>query len=212
MTVRFLRPTTGLLALLAAAIPTVRAQDRTIAPGDNLVVDGLPSIPAALAADVRRYTESRGAGLVDWHPVRRELLIATRFGNTTQLHHVRAPGGDRRQVTFFDEPVGGGSFEPKAARYILFGRDVGGNEFNQLYRYDAADGRVTLLTDGGRSQNGGTTWSTAGDRIAYGTIRRNGADRDIHVMDPATPASDRELMQARVEGGVSPTGPRTTVS
>lgn len=201
MTLRISRLTTGLLGLLFIAVPSVQSQagTGTIAPGDNLVVDGLPSIPATLAADVRRYTESRGAGLVDWHPARRELLIATRFGNTTQLHQVKAPGGDRRQVTFFDEPVGGGSFEPKTGRYILFGRDVGGNEFNQLYRYDASDGKITLLTDGGRSQNGGTTWSTAGDRIAYGTTRRNGADRDIHVMDPSTPASDRELMQ--VTGG-----------
>jgi dipeptidyl aminopeptidase/acylaminoacyl peptidase len=199
MTIRFLRPTTGLLALLAAAVPSVRAQDRTIAPGDNLVVDGLPAIPAAIAAEVRPYTESRGAGLADWHPVRRELLIATRFGNTTQLHQVRMPGGARRQLTFFDEPVGGGSFEPKTGRYILFGRDVGGNEFNQLYRYDAADGKVTLLTDGGRSQNGGTVWSTAGDRIAYGSTRRNGADRDIYVMDPADPSTDRRILQ--VQGG-----------
>ncbi len=201
MTVHSCRLTIALLAVLAGAVPSARAQSGagTIAPGDNLVVDGLPSIPAALAAEVRRYTESRGAGLVDWHPVRRELLIATRFGNTAQLHHVKVPGGARQQVTFFDEPVGSGSFEPKTGRYILFGRDVGGNEFNQLYRYDAADEKVTLLTDGGRSQNGGTVWSTAGDRIAYGSTRRNGADRDIHVMNPADPSTDRLILQ--VEGG-----------
>jgi len=201
MTGRFRRLTTGLLALLAGAVPSVRAQGGagTIAPGDNLVVDGLPAIPAALAAQVRRYTESRGAGLADWHPIRRELLITTRFGNTTQLHHVKMPGGARRQLTFFDEPVAGGSFEPKTGRYILFGRDVGGNEFNQLYRYDAADGKVTLLTDGGRSQNGGTVWSTAGDRIAYGSTRRNGTDRDIYAMDPADPSTDRLILQ--VQGG-----------
>lgn len=191
------------LALFGVVPLTVAAQAAppaaVIAPTENLVAEGLPPIPAALAGDVRRYTESRGAAIADWHPLRRELLIATRFGNTNQLHVVRMPGGDRKQVTFFDEPVGGGSYEPKTGRYLLFGRDVGGNEFNQLYRMDLADGKVTLITDGGRSQNGGVTWSNAGDRIAYGSTRRNGADRDIYVMDPANPASDRRVMQ--VSGG-----------
>ena len=187
-----------LVALIAPAILTAQTQG-VIAPGDNLVADGVPAIPTTLAADVRRYTESRGAGLADWHPQRREILISTRFGNTNQLHVVKAPGGSRSQITFFDEPIGGGTYEPKTGRYIVFGRDVGGNEFNQLYRLDLADGKVTLLTDGGRSQNGGVAWSTAGDRMAYGSTRRNGADRDIYVMDPANPASDKRLLE--VSGG-----------
>lgn len=187
-----------LIALIAPAILTAQTQG-VIAPGDNLVADGVPAIPTTLAADVRRYTESRGASLADWHPQRREILISTRFGNTNQLHVVKAPGGSRSQITFFDEPIGGGTYEPKTGRYLVFGRDVGGNEFNQLYRLDLADGKVTLLTDGGRSQNGGVAWSTAGDRMAYGSTRRNGADRDIYIMDPANPASDKRLME--VSGG-----------
>ena len=187
------------LLLAVARTAGGQAPAGVIAPTDNLVVDGIPAIPASLAADVRRYTESRSASLSAWHPVRREMLISTRFGNTVQLHYVKMPGGARSQLTFFDEPVGGGSFEPRTGRYILFGRDVGGNEFNQLYRHDLADGRVTLLTDGGRSQNGGVSWSTAGDRIAYSSTRRNGADRDVWVMDPADPSSDRLLLQ--VSGG-----------
>ena len=182
---------------LAAA--TQKQSPARIVPTDNLVVDGIPPIPSSLSAEVRRYTESRGASFSNWHPVEREILISTRFGNTSQLHRVRMPGGARTQLTFFEEPIGGGTYEPKAGRYIVFGRDVGGNEFNQLYRYDVANGAVTLLTDGGRSQNGGTRWNTAGDRIAYGSTRRNGADRDVWTMDPANPASNRLLVQ--VTGG-----------
>ena len=185
-----------LLAVLVAQGPA--APTAVIAPTENLVAEGLAPIPAALAGEVRRYTESRSAGIADWHPQRRELLISTRFGNTNQLHVVKQPGGDRKQITFFDEPVNGGSYDA-AGRYIVFGRDVGGNEFVQLYRLDFADGRVTLLTDGGRSQNGGVNWNRSGDRIAYGSTRRNGADRDIYVMDPAQPGSDRMVLQ--VSGG-----------
>src|SRR5215204_601287 len=146
-----MRNTRVLLALtfVTLALAAVRAQNKTIPPAENLVVDGIPAIPASLADDVRRYTESRPANFAAWHPARREMLISTRFGNTAQLHHVKVPGGARTQVTFFSEPVASASFEPVQGRYFVFGKDVGGNEFAQLYRYDVADGRVTLLTDGG---------------------------------------------------------------
>ena len=83
--------------------------------------------------------------------------------------------------------MGEALFEPKAGRYFVFTRDTGGNEFAQIYRYGMADGQITLLTVGGRSQNSEIRWSTHGDRIAYGSTRRNGADRDIYVMDPLDP-------------------------
>ncbi len=175
------------------------AQTKVLRPGENLVTEGLPPIPASLADEVRRYTEFRSASLADWHPVSREILISTRFANTAQIHRVKQPGGARTQLTFFVEPVGMATYEPQAGRYFLFGRDAGGNEFAQIYRYDLADGRITLLTDGGRSQNGGIEWSTRGDRIAYGSTRRNGADRDIWIMNPLDPKADRLALQ--VTGG-----------
>jgi len=187
------------LALLAAGPLVAQAPTGVLAPADNLVVDGVPDIPATLAAEVHRYTEYRYATFRDWHPVRREMIVATRFGNTVQLHSVRMPSGARTQLTFFEEPVPGASYEPRTGRYFIFGKDAGGNEFVQLYRYDVADGTVTLLTDGGRSQNFLGKWSHAGARIAYTSTRRNGADRDIWIMDPANPASDHLLLQ--VSGG-----------
>jgi len=189
-------------ALAASAVLVTGAAAQTpavIAPAENLVVDGVPAIPASMAADVRRYTESRSSGLADWHPTRRELLISTRFGNTPQIHRVKAPLGARTQLTFFDEPIGGATYEPVQGGYFLFTRDIGGNEFGQIYRYDVATGAVTLLTDGGRSQNGGIRWSTRGDRVAYGSTRRNGADRDVYIMDPLAPAGTRRLLE--VQGG-----------
>jgi len=172
---------------------------KTIAPGPTLVAEGIPEVPASLASEVKRYTESRSAGLADWHPTRRELLITTRFGNTAQVHRVAMPGGARTQLTFFDEPIGGVTYEPTSGKYFLFGRDTGGDEFSQIYRYDVADGAVTLLTDGGRSQNGGVRWSNAGDRMTFASTKRNGADRDIYVMDPLKPQSARLVLE--VSGG-----------
>ena len=184
---------TCLLIMLATRL---QAQGPVIAPTPNLVADGIPKIPAAIAADVRRYTEYRSANLVDWHPTRRELLISTRFANAPQLHIVKSPGGARTQLTFADEPITRAHYQPGEGRYLVFRRDTGGDEFGQLYRYDVQDGRITLITDGGRSQNSVGVWSHKGDRLAYTTTRRNGSDRDVHVMDPANPRSDRQVFQA----------------
>jgi len=170
-----------------------------IKPNENLVGEGIPSIPSTLSETVGRYTEFRGAGLQDWHPTRREMLVTTRFADTNQIHRVRFPGGARTQLTFFPDRVLGASYAPKGGEFFVFGKDTGGNEFTQLYRYDLATGDVALLTDGRRSQNGGGQWSNAGDRIAYGTTARNGKDRDIHVMDPRDPQSDRVVLET--EGG-----------
>ncbi len=73
----------------------VSGQGGEIRPGENLVVQGVPAIPASLADEVRRYTESRSASFADWHPTERSMLIATRFANTTQIHRVKQPGGAR---------------------------------------------------------------------------------------------------------------------
>lgn len=189
----------AMLMVVSGVSRSALGQGGEIRPGENLVVQGLPSIPASLADEVRRYTESRSASFADWHPTERSILISTRFANTAQIHRVRQPGGARTQLTFFDEPIGDATYEPRTGRHFLFLKDIGGNEFRQIHRYDVADGRVTLLTDGGRSQNGGIEWSTRGDRIAYGSTRRNGADRDIYVMDPLNPKTDRIVLE--VSGG-----------
>lgn len=174
------------------------AQSGEVVPGDNLIIQGVPKIPASLAETVARYTEFRTAALTDWHPVRREMLISTRFGDTAQAHLVRVPGGARTQLTFYPETVRGASFQPKRGDYFVFSKDIGGSEFFQIYRQDVATGDVTLLTDG-KSRNTGWTWSHAGDRAAYSSTRRNGKDTDIYVVSPDDPKTTRMLLQ--VEGG-----------
>ncbi len=191
----FLR--TALLTLLVAGLAL--AQSATIAPNENLVVDGIPDIPASVAETVARYTDFRVASLASWHPTRRDMLIRTRFGDTYQVHLVKTPGGARTQITFFPEQVANASYQPTKGEFFLFSKDIGGGEFFQTYRYDFSTGAVTLLTDGGRSRNSLGVWSNAGDRIAYASTRRNGKDRDIWVMNPLDPTNSR--LAAQMEGG-----------
>ena len=184
----------NLFLILTLLASNAKAQ-QTITVPDNLVTEGIPALSASIASDVRNYTEARGASLVAWHPLRKEILISTRFANSNQLHYVKMPGGDRKQITFFEEPVGNATFEEKKGDYFLFNRDKGGNEFSQIYRYDMADKKVTLLTDGKKSQNGGIRWNNKKDKIAYATTKRNGQDRDIYMLDPLDPASDRKVVE-----------------
>src|ERR1700721_1632200 len=174
------------------------AQSDQILPHENLAVEGVPPIPSSLATSVERYGNYRGASLASWHPARREMLISTRFADVPEIHLVKMPGGDRSQLTFYPDPVNGAQFNPKRGGFFVFSKDVGGGEFYQFFRSDLVSGDVTLLTDG-KSRNVGMVWARSGDRIAYGSTRRDGNDVDIWVMDPTDPKSDHML--AKLDGG-----------
>ncbi len=161
-----------------------------------LVADGIPSVPLELAVETRPYMEFRTAGFVGWHPTDKSMVIATRFGNTAQLHRVAMPMGARQQITFEAEPVGGGGWAPKKADVFVTGKDIGGNEFYQLFTLK--DGKLSMLTDG-VSRNGFGAWSDDGELIAYSSTKRNGTDTDLYVMNPRDPATAR--MVAEVSGG-----------
>lgn len=174
---------------------------------ENLLADGVPAIDPAVRKEASRYLEFRTAAMQSWHPVRREMLVTTRFADSAQLHHVDHPGGARRQLTFFAEPVSGAQYQPVTGDSIVFSQDTGGGEFFQLHRYDVADGRVTLLTDG-KSRNTGASWSDSGQQMAWSSTRRNGRDTDIWVMDPKRPESARMVLECRGGGwGVSDWSP-----
>ena len=187
-----------IIATLILCAATAFAQAGVLTPGDNLVVEGVPSVPLQLVERINRYGEFRSAGLSSWHPSRREMIIGTRFADTAQAHLVKFPGGARTQLTFFPDTVGGASYHKRAGDYFVFSKAVGGNEFFQLYRYDFSNGEVALLTDG-KSRNTGGAWSNSGDLIAYGSTRRTGKDVDIYIMNPSDPKTDRRLLT--LEGG-----------
>ncbi len=182
------------LALAAA----VWCAETTLPVPANLKADGLPQLPTSLIQDVAPYSEYRTATLLDWHPTRREILIATRFGDVPQIHRVAQPGGARTQLTFFPERVSGARYRPTSDDVFLLSKDVGGGEWYQLYTYDTRTGRSTLITDG-KSRNTGPLWSKTGKLVAYSSTRRNGKDNDIYVVNPDDPNSTRMVTQ--VEGG-----------
>lgn len=175
-----------------------KASEDVMQPGDNLVVEGIPPIPIALADKIDRYGEFRIAGVGSWHPTKREMLMTTRFCETTQVHYLKQPGGARKQLTFFRDGVRTAVFEPTKGDYFIFHKDKHGNEFYQIYRYDLATNEMTMLTDG-KSRNTGGKFSNAGNLIVYGSTRRNGSDFDLYTVDPKNAQSTR--MIAQLTGG-----------
>src|SRR5258707_3045377 len=195
---RFLAIFALLLTSVALAQKESAAQQNSIRPGYNLVVENIPPVPAAIAEKAAQHGEVRSAAFEDWDPSRREMLISTRFADVPQIHLVKMPAGARTQLTFFPDAVRQAVFNPKRGDYFLFSKDIGGGEFYQFYRYDVSSGDITLLTDG-KSRNVGSVWAHEGDKIAYGSTRRDGNDVDIWVMDPAERKSDHML--EKLEGG-----------
>jgi dipeptidyl aminopeptidase/acylaminoacyl peptidase len=174
------------------------AQQAGVQPEPGSITEGIPPIPPSLAAELGRYTNFRTAEILSWHPLRREMLIAT-WCSIPQVYQVKFPGGARTQLTFFeDRTTHGVSYQPTRGDYFIFSKDTGGDENYQNYRYDFATGQITLLSDG-KSKNGPGVWSSRGDRVVYTSTRRNGTDVDLYVVNPLDPKSDRLLV--RLEGG-----------
>jgi dipeptidyl aminopeptidase/acylaminoacyl peptidase len=176
---------TRLLLLAATAMLSLSAGADDVArvTRGNLAIEGIPEIPPELVQRLRRYQFSRSAQFAGWTADGR-ITISTRFGNTNQLHIVDRPMGARRQITFFDEPVNGGSWSPTGARKgITYVRDAGGNENYQLEYLDPASADPVRLTDGrGRAESG--AWLPDGPRYAFQWTARTGVATDVYVDDP----------------------------
>ena len=188
------------------APPTVAA---VIAPNANLVAQGIPPIPAALADEVAKYTDFRGHAFVDWHPLRREMLVSHRAAgaSTVQLFRVSAPLAEPEQLTNTSDPVRRASYEPRRGEYLVFARSSGGDEADKLYRLDLPSKQITLLTDT-NERHSIETWTHASgelittslplDRTAQGGSRGS-IVQTLSIFDPLRPQAKRKL--ADLPGG-----------
>lgn len=184
---------------LAGIFLSAQEKSEFVSPNENLVSENILPIPKSLNQTIKKYSESRNAGLADIHPNGQEIIATTRFASTNQLHKISAPMGSRRQITFFDEPVNTASYEPVKGEYLIYSKDIGGNEFGQLFKLDLKTLESKLLTDGGRSQNGGIKWKKDGSGFYFSSTKRNGGDRDIYYMNPMKPEEAQLILE--VKGG-----------
>lgn len=180
-----------MVAALLAGAGAATAAEREARLDGNLVVEGVPAPPPELQAQLARYQNTRSARLAGW--IEDGVLVATRFGNTTQLHRVDQPLGMRRQLTFFAEPVAGATIHPQPTEGgFAYLKDSGGSEFYQLFWRDLDGDEVRQLSDG-KSRYLGVSWSPSGRWLGYATTEGNGVDWDLHIQSLA---GDRRVLQA----------------
>jgi len=173
------------IVLLQITVFTTDAQNRREV--GNMVLENVPEIPAEVKDRIQQYQNTRSAAFVDWMPNNEGILLSTRFGNTAQLHTISKPGAARNQISFFKEPLSNATFCPVADyNGFLFTKDIGGNEFSQIYWYDMTTRKSEMISDG-TSRNFGVTWSNKGDQFSFTSSRRNKKDFDIYVSNMKSP-------------------------
>jgi dipeptidyl aminopeptidase/acylaminoacyl peptidase len=200
---------TGRPAAIGIGIGSASASGDTMAPNANLVVQGIPPIPKGIADDAARYNDFRGHVFVDWHPTKREMLVAYRKagGATTQIFRVASPLAEPEALTDFADPVRNASYEPITGDSIVFERSAGGDEAAQIYRLDLASRQVTLVSaPNQRHELQG--WLHRSSRLLYLSLpldrtaaggRRAEVTQTLSLVDPAHPETRRTL--AELPGG-----------
>jgi dienelactone hydrolase len=187
---------TGLMIVTSSIVAPAAENDPLRPPAMD--VTGVPAVPKALMDQLRQYQSVRNAGFRGWAPDGKGILIQTQFGNTMQLHRVYEPGGRREQMTFLDEPTNGGFLKGTTDCTLLLELSVGGNENNQLLRFDPEEGRTILLTDGTSRHSIGPQ-AEDGSFLIISHNARNGRDMDLFRLNPRNPASPEKLMETENE-------------
>lgn len=168
-----------ILLLVATAFTSAEVNRKEIG---NLVIENIPEIPASLQERLEQYQNVRSAGFAGWANDSKGIYILTRFSETAQVHFVGQPGGARRQLTFYKEPIAGIAVRPSKERGFLFSKDIGGNEQYQIYYFDEENGNVRMLSNG-KSRYGSYQWSPDGEKFAYTSNERNNRDFDIYIYE-----------------------------
>ena len=157
-------------------------------------MEDIPTIPRSIKDDSIRFQNVRSAPFRDWTSDGKGIYITTRFADVSQLHRVDRPGGFRRQLTFFDEPIAAVSRQPGGDLISLL-MDAGGRENAQIYLFDPATGESRMITDG-ESRNIAVRWRRDGMAMAYQSTRRNGVSNDLWLTEIDDPENSRMILES----------------
>ncbi|MBL8516744.1 MAG: S9 family peptidase [Betaproteobacteria bacterium] len=197
-----IRPLLSRFASLVLFAPLASLASEFVTPPAALVLEGVPPVPAAVATQVAKYTEFRPTSFSGWHPTKLEMLIARRHKNTPQVYTLAKPGAEPVLLTDFAEPVRSATYQPTEGKYVVFGRDAGGNEVFRGFRMDLGGGKseaVPVTPEGKRV--GGMAWANSGKQLVYATVpvnRQGSADKiktELFLADPLKPEAARKITE-----------------
>jgi dipeptidyl aminopeptidase/acylaminoacyl peptidase len=186
-------------AALALLIATPALAQPATAPvqkreAGTLVLENVPETPADVREGLRRYQNARSASFADWM-ADGSMLIATRFGATSQIHRLAAPGAARTQLTFFDEPIASADAQPRSQGRWVFSRDTGGDEYFQAYEAGLSGPEVQITEP--KTRNTAFVHSDDGQWLAWSRVTPGSGDYDIMVMKSGDPASRKVALKGK---------------
>ncbi|SFF94928.1 Dipeptidyl aminopeptidase/acylaminoacyl peptidase [Halopelagius inordinatus] len=165
--------------------------------------------------DIERYLNVRSAYGASFGPEGERLSFLMDTTGVPQVWTIDEPGSWPEQRTFYDERVTFASWSPERPE-LVFGMDEGGNERQQLFRYDPDTGEVTALTGMPDAKHRWGGWSHDGERIAFTSNRRDESVFDVYVQGRAETGAEAELLHEGdgwlTLGGWSPDDERLLVS
>ena len=126
--------------------------------------------------------------------------------NIAQIYWLKTPGGKPEKLTEFAENVAAASFAPRDGIYLVYSRDVGGNEATQVFRMDLATRQSTLLSN--PDERSSYTWSRSGQQLLIESVpldktaqggSRTQVSTTLTLVDPLKPETRKRL--AELPGG-----------
>jgi dipeptidyl aminopeptidase/acylaminoacyl peptidase len=163
-----------------------------IAPNVNLEVQGIPRIPAMLAWQVKKYSGAYGLPLAGWDQDKRELLLKG-ISSVAWVSRIKTPEATPQTWLYLREGnIYDVYFQPQG-KFLIYNRDVNGNEAFQMYCYDVQKRTSTLLTDG-KARSTEPVWSRAGTRIVYSSSPPGNNGVNLNWVNPLDPTSNRVLV------------------
>jgi dipeptidyl aminopeptidase/acylaminoacyl peptidase len=186
---RLFNPVSILPLLLVCALGAQRLPADTLA---NMLADGLSEPSAQVQSTLPRYLQSRSAQFVDWLSDG-SMLIATRFGDTQQIHRVSRPLGAREQVSFATDGVVAAQARPYASDALVYLEPLHGGQSDQLFLQHLDTHELTALTDGNH-RDGAARWAHDGKHLAFASNRLNSNDTAIYELDTDASAAVPRLL------------------
>jgi dipeptidyl aminopeptidase/acylaminoacyl peptidase len=186
---------TALVLVLSLSIGGTHAQGDFLLPGKNIETIGVPPIPTSLARELAPYRGAYGLPLAGWNPEKREIWLKG-LSSVAWVSRVKTPGSTPETSSIYIQSNGiyDFYFQPQN-KYLAYTRDANGNEQFQLYLYEIAGRKSTLLSDG-KSRNTEPVWSNQGDKIVYSSTPPAGVGVSLRLINPLDPKTDRLLVQS----------------
>jgi dipeptidyl aminopeptidase/acylaminoacyl peptidase len=146
-----------------------------------------------MAYSIDRYLNVRSAYGSSFGPDGDRLAFLMDTTGVPQVWTLAGPQRWPTQRTFYDERVTFAGWSPERTE-LAFGMDEGGNERQQLFLLDAADGEIENLTDRPDAKHRWGGWSSDGDRFAFASNRRDEAVFDVYVQERDERGDQAELV------------------